>query len=91
MTRQNSAEDVLGRAAHHDELTEAEVQRLLAENRIEHSRYKDILVHVIEDERALAKFGAALIRRPVREGRAMAERDDLISANDDPAGPARRA
>ena len=39
----------------------------------------------------LAKFGAALIRRPVREGRAMAERDDLISANDDPAGPARRA
>lgn len=34
------------------------VQRLLAENRIEQSRYKDILVHVIEDERALAKFGA---------------------------------
>ena len=28
MTRQNSAEDVLGRAAHHDELTEAEVQQV---------------------------------------------------------------
>jgi NTE family protein len=35
------------------------VQRLLAENRVEKSRYRDILVHVIEDERALAGFGAS--------------------------------
>jgi len=34
------------------------VQRLLAEHRVESNRYREVLVHVIEDETALTKFGA---------------------------------